>query len=103
MNTNTMNPCLDEDIFNKMVGNWIYHHRKKAGYRCHPVYPVRAFCGGSADMLQALSSCVRLCRVTSAAARRGFCLSTGERPHRCRHANRSVRKASVGPAVRYTA
>lgn len=32
MNTNTMNPCLDEDIFNKMVGNWIYHHRKKAGY-----------------------------------------------------------------------
>lgn len=33
MNTNSMNPCLDDDdIFNKMVGNWIYHHRKKAGY-----------------------------------------------------------------------
>lgn len=32
MDTNSMNPCLDNDISNKMVGNWIYHHRKKAGY-----------------------------------------------------------------------
>ena len=33
MNTNSMNPYLDDDdIFNKMVGNWIYHHRRKAGY-----------------------------------------------------------------------
>ena len=32
MNTNSANPCMDDDVFNKMVGNWIYHHRKKAGY-----------------------------------------------------------------------
>ena len=32
MNTNSANLCLDDDVFNKMVGNWIYHHRKKVGY-----------------------------------------------------------------------
>ena len=32
MNTNSANPCLDDDVLNKMVGNWIYHHRKKVGY-----------------------------------------------------------------------
>lgn len=32
MNSNSMNPCMDAGVFDKMAGNWIYHHRKKAGY-----------------------------------------------------------------------
>ena len=32
MNTNNSNPCMDNDVFNKMVGNWIYNHRKKSGH-----------------------------------------------------------------------
>ena len=32
MIANGTNPCMDAGVFDKMVGNWIYHHRKKAGY-----------------------------------------------------------------------
>lgn len=32
MNTNPTNHCMDASAFDKMVGNWIYRHRKKAGY-----------------------------------------------------------------------
>ena len=28
----SMNPCMDAGAFDRMVGNWIYLHRKKAGY-----------------------------------------------------------------------
>ena len=32
MSANKMNPCMDDGVLNKMVGNWIYHQRKKKGY-----------------------------------------------------------------------